>query len=128
MNKRVTGIGGVFFKAENPEKLKEWYRTHLGIESETWGAVFNWGNEKGEEVTGSTAWSVFKPESKKFEPSAKSFMINYRVENMAYLLKSLKEEGLEILEAQEDKDFGSFAWIMDPEGNKIELWEAPAGM
>lgn len=126
--KRVIGIGGVFFKSEDPEALRAWYKKHLGIESESWGAVFRWNTGEGKEVTGSTSWSPFKKDTTYLDPSPKSYMINYRVEDLHGLIKILKEEGLEILGGPEDSEFGKFAWLLDPEGNKIELWEAPQGM
>lgn len=126
--KRVTGIGGVFFKAKDPEALRAWYQKHLGIDSQQWGASFDWKTEDNLEAHGSTAWCPFKQDSKKFEPSSSPFMINYRVADMDALLKVLKEDGVTVLDAEEDKDFGKFGWILDLEGNKIELWEPPAGM
>ncbi|HXT63968.1 MAG TPA: VOC family protein [Pyrinomonadaceae bacterium] len=124
--KRVTGIGGIFFKAKDPEKLKAWYRTHLGIESEAWGAVFNWRDDPGS-ADAATAWSVFSEESKHFEPSEKAFMINYRVANLDELLQQLRADGVDVdPKSGEPSDFGKFGWIMDPEGNRIELWEPPA--
>ncbi len=126
--KRVTGIGGVFFKSENPEKVREWYQKHLGIESEAWGATFDWKSTENPAGVGTTAWNPFKADTTHFAPSEKPFMINYRVGNLTELLKILKEEGVEIIDSQEDADYGKFGWIMDLEGNKIELWEPPQGM
>lgn len=121
--KRVTGIGGVFFKAENPEQIRNWYATHLGIVMQgDHGAVFTWGKE-GSDVPGSTAWCPFKNSTGYFKPSGKDFMFNYRVENLEALLISLREEGVVVVGEMEVYDYGKFAWIMDPEGNKIELWE-----
>lgn len=122
--KRVTGIGGVFFKAKDPEKLKAWYRTHLGIESESWGAVFHWRDDP-RSADASTAWSIFPEETKYFEPSVKPFMINFRVEDLNWLLTQLRDEGVEVNSKAEESDFGKFSWVMDPEGNRIELWEPP---
>jgi predicted enzyme related to lactoylglutathione lyase len=122
--KRVTGIGGVFFKAKDPEKLKAWYRTHLGIESESWGAVFNWRDDP-RSADASTAFSVFPEETKYFEPSTKPFMINFRVADLAWLFTQLQAEGVEFDPKIEESDFGKFGRIMDPEGNRIELWEPP---
>jgi predicted enzyme related to lactoylglutathione lyase len=124
--KRVTGIGGIFFKAKDPEKLKAWYRTHLGIESEAWGAVFHW-HEDPRSADAATAWNVFPDETKYFEPSKTPFMINYRVDNLTELLSALRTEGVEVdPKSGEDSDFGKFGWVMDPEGNRVELWEPPA--
>ena len=122
--KKVTGIGGVFFKAKDPEKLKAWYRTHLGIESESWGAVFHWRDDPRSD-DGSTAWSVFAEETKHFEPSKKSFMINFRVADLDALLAKLRNEGVTVDERADKSEFGYFGWAMDPEGNRIELWEPP---
>ena len=123
--KRVTGIGGVFFKAKDPEKLKAWYRTHLGIESESWGAVFHWRDDP-RSADASTAWSVFTEETKYFAPSEKPFMINYRVADLNGLLDQLRTEGVEVDPKVDESEFGKFGWVMDPEGNRIELWEPSA--
>jgi predicted enzyme related to lactoylglutathione lyase len=122
--KRVTGIGGIFFKAKDPEKLKAWYRTHLGIESESWGAVFHWRDDP-RSADASTAWSVFTEETKYFEPSKKPFMINFRVEDLDWLLTQLRAESVEVNAKSEESEFGKFSWVMDPEGNRVELWEPP---
>lgn len=122
--KRATGIGGIFFKAKDPEKLKAWYRTHLGIESESWGAVFQWRDDPRSD-DGSTAWSVFTEETKYFEPGKKPFMINFRVADLHWLLDQLRAEGVEVDPKVEESEFGKFSWVMDPEGNRIELWEPP---
>ena len=124
--KRVTGIGGVFFKAKDPEKLREWYRTHLGIEAESWGAVFHWRDDDPRSDDGATAWSVFPEETKHFEPCKKAFMINYRVDDLNWLLTQLRAEGVEVDEKTDESEFGKMGWAMDPEGNRIELWEPPA--
>ena len=124
--KRVTGIGGIFFKAKDPEQLKAWYRTHLGIESEAWGAVFHWRDDP-RSADAATAWNVFPDDTKYFEPSKTPFMINYRVDNLTELLSALRAEGVEVdPKSGEDSDFGKFGWVMDPEGNRVELWEPPA--
>ena len=122
--KRVTGIGGVFFKSEDPEKLYAWYEKHLGLKREPHGqgVSLQWDDPKGV-----TAWALFKKDTKYFNPSQSSFMINYRVDDLDALLAALKEEGVEIDPKREDADYGRFAWIMDPEGNRIELWEPPKG-
>ena len=121
--KRVTGIGGVFFKSKDPAKTKDWYDKHLGIESGEYGAGFKWRSEEKPDETGYTAWSVFDEDSDYFNPAKKPFMINYRVENLVELLKVLAEEGVEVVGKMEEYSYGKFGWIMDPDGNKIELWE-----
>lgn len=123
--KRVTGIGGVFFKAKDPEKLYQWYEKHLGIKREPHGQGANllWKDavsEGGPE--GSTVWAIFPDSTKYFNPSTANFMVNYRVDNMAALLAVLREEGIKI-EGEQNESYGRFAWIMDPEGNRIELYE-----
>jgi predicted enzyme related to lactoylglutathione lyase len=122
---RVTGIGGIFFKAQNPETLREWYRKHLGIESESWGGfAFQWQADP-RSASGATIWSPFAADTKYFEPSDKPFMINFRVGDLQSLLTELRAEGIEVEANPEESDFGKFAWVMDPEGNRIELWEPP---
>jgi predicted enzyme related to lactoylglutathione lyase len=121
--KRVTGIGGVFFKCENPAQQKEWYRKHLGIDAGEYGAMFESRDIDIPEKKITTVWSTFKKETEYFLPSTKEFMFNYRVENLTELLKTLREEGVTVMDKVEEYEFGKFGWIMDPEGNKIELWE-----
>ncbi len=121
--KRVTGIGGVFFKASDRGKLIEWYDKHLGIKADPeHGTAFEWREKDDPQKTGMTAWSLFKEESKYFE---RQFMINYRVDDLDALLKALEAEGVRIDPKRESADYGKFAWIYDPEGNRIELWEPP---
>jgi len=124
MKKRVTGIGGVFFKCADPKAQKEWYNKHLGLDAGDYGAVFEWRESENPEKQGQTAWNTFKAETKYFEPSTKDYMINYRVENLVELLEELKKEGVTQVGELQVYDYGKFAHIMDPEGNKIELWEA----
>lgn len=124
--KRVTGIGGVFFKAENPAAIKEWYEKHLGIENSQYGTLFKWRDNENPEERGSTVWSPFKADTEYFAPSQKQWMINYRVENLAQLLNLLRSEGVTVVGEMEEYEYGKFGWILDPEGNKIELWEPPA--
>jgi predicted enzyme related to lactoylglutathione lyase len=125
MKKRVIGIGGIFFKCKDNDQMREWYTRHLGIESESWGAVFKWRrHDKPEEET-YTAWSPFKGDTDYFSPSEHDYMINYQVENLEELLKTLKAEGVQIIGEMQDTEFGKFGWILDPEGRKIELWEPP---
>jgi predicted enzyme related to lactoylglutathione lyase len=121
--KRVTGIGGVFFKSENPRKLKEWYKVHLGLNTDDYGTVFEWYQGADSTRKGFTQWSPFIETTKYFEPSQKDFMMNYRVHDLATLVELLKAEGVAILDTIETYDYGKFVHITDPEGNKIELWE-----
>ncbi len=121
--KRVTGIGGLFFKCKDPEKTKSWYKDHLGIHSDQYGAMFHWRQASGPEKPGCTVWNPFQEKSDYFAPSEKSFMFNYRVHDLEKLLVLLKEEGVQIVGEMESYDYGKFAWIMDPDGHKIELWE-----
>lgn len=123
MKKRVTGIGGIFFKSEDPQASKEWYKKHLGIESGKYGGTFEWRHAVAPDKKGFTAWSVFDKNTEYTNPSKKDFMINYRVENLEELLKVLKAEGVEIVGKMEVFEYGKFGWIMDPNGIKIELWE-----
>jgi len=126
--KRVTGIGGVFFHAKDPVALRAWYKRHLGIDVQSWGgAAFDWTDESGKPTGGTTAWCIGAADSKQFAPSTSSFMVNYRVDDLAALLKALREEGCQVLDKTDDSDFGKFGWVMDPEGNKVELWQPPAG-
>ncbi|MEW7278258.1 VOC family protein [Aquimarina sp. 2201CG1-2-11] len=121
MKKRVTGIGGIFFKSTNPNKTKEWYRNHLGLNTDQYGCTFWWKDKEGNDC--STQWSPFKDDTTYFEPSKKGFMMNFRVENLVGLIETLKKEGVTVIDKIEEYDYGKFGWIVDPEGNKIELWE-----
>lgn len=121
--KRVTGIGGVFFKCQDTEKIKEWYKTHLGLPVDKYGVSFEWREDADPEKKGTTQWSPFSDKTKYFEPSSKEFMINYRVDNLEALVEELKKEGVTILDSIETYDYGKFVHILDIEGNKIELWE-----
>ena len=121
MKNRVTGIGGVFFKTKDPKAVKEWYNRHLGLNTDQWGCTFWWKDKDGNDC--STQWSPFKEDTTHFEPSKKDFMMNYRVENLEELLKTLKAEGVTVMDEIQIADEGKFGWIMDVEGNKIELWE-----
>lgn len=121
--KRVTGIGGVFFKSKDPKAVNEWYKTHLGFETTPYGTSFEWMDKDNPEKKGTTVWNPFKQDTKYFEPSEKEFMINYRVEDLEALVAQLKTEGVTIVDQIETYDYGKFVHIMDPEGNKIELWE-----
>jgi len=124
MKKRVIGIGGVFFKCKDPAKTREWYGKHLGLVTNDYGSTFEFRNAEKPEEPNFLQWSTFKEDTDYLEPSKAEFMINYRVENLAELVKVLKEEGIEIVDEIAVYDYGKFVHIMDPEGNKIELWEA----
>ena len=121
--KSVTGIGGIFFKCKDPKQMREWYKTHLGLNTDQYGAVFEWRQGADSTKKGFTQWSPFKESTKYFEPSTKDFMINYRVENMQGLVEQLKKEGVTVADTIESASYGKFVHIMDIEGNKIELWE-----
>jgi predicted enzyme related to lactoylglutathione lyase len=126
--RRVTGIGGIFFKAKDPKALAEWYRKHLGIDVQEWGgATFLWQTSDNPEPHGCTVWSLFPGDTKYLEPSESPFMVNYRVEDLGALLEVLKTEGCHVIDKTEDSEFGKFGWVLDPEGNKVELWEPPVG-
>ena len=121
--KKVIGIGGIFFKSKDPEKIKEWYQKNLGLKTDKYGTMFEFRNADDPEQIGYLQWSPFSDKTEYFEPSKKEFMINYRVENLENLLEELAKEGVEIIGEMETYEYGKFAHIMDPEGNKIELWE-----
>ena len=120
--KKVTGIGGIFFKCKDPDKVKEWYNKHLGLVTDQYGSLFEW-KTSDENKKAYTQWSPFKEDTGYFKPSEKQFMINYRVENLVELVKELKQSGVEVVDEIEEYEYGKFVHIMDPEGNKIELWE-----
>jgi predicted enzyme related to lactoylglutathione lyase len=123
---RVTGIGGIFFKARDPEALRDWYRQHLGLDIQEWGGVTfraSGASDNGEAVT---VWSIFPSTSNHFAPGSAAFMINYRVDNLADMLNSLRSQGCTVDERIEESEFGKFGWAQDPEGNRLELWEPPA--
>jgi predicted enzyme related to lactoylglutathione lyase len=121
--KKVTGIGGIFFKCKDPNKMKEWYKTNLGLDAGPYGASFEWYEEADSTKKAVTQWSPFKETSKYFDPSTKDFMINYRVANLEALVEDLKKAGVTILDDMQSFDYGKFIHILDEEGNKIELWE-----
>ena len=121
--KRVTGLGGIFFRSDDPQKIREWYSSHLGFSIDEYGTSFEWRKADNPEQKGYTVWSPFKKDSNYFSPSTKDFMINLRVQNLEELLIELKNEGVEIVGELQIYEYGKFAHIMDPEGNKIELWE-----
>ena len=121
---KVTGIGGVFFKSRTDGKaLAKWYQEHLGVALEDWGgAILRWPDDKAEDK-GLTVWHIAEKESQWFSPSDSSFMINYRVDNLGEMIAQLRAGGVEVIRGPESHENGQFAWIMDPEGNKVELWE-----
>ncbi len=121
--KRVTGIGGIFFKADNPKLLKEWYEKHLGMKMDDYGTIFEWRQGADSSKAGFTQWSVFPSKTSYFEPSKKEYMINYRVENLDRLYEQLQAERVQIVDKVETFEYGKFLHITDIEGNKIELWE-----
>lgn len=121
--KKVTGIGGIFFKCKDPNKVKEWYQKHLGLNTNPYGASFEWYQDADSTKKGLTQWTPFPETTKYFDPSTKDFMINYRVENLVELVEELKKEGVTVVDQIETFDYGKFVHIIDVEGNKIELWE-----
>jgi predicted enzyme related to lactoylglutathione lyase len=124
--KRVTGIGGIFFKANDPAALQAWYKTHLGVDVQAWGGTaFRWVDDAGEPVGGTTAWCIGDGGS--FAPGKASFMVNYRVADLDGLLAQLRSEGCQVLDQTDESEFGKFGWAIDPEGNKVELWQPPDG-
>ena len=121
--KKVTGIGGIFFKCKDPKAINEWYKTHLGFDTSPYGTSFEWREAEDSTKKGVTQWNPFPESTKYFEPSTREFMINYRVDNLETLVAQLKEEGVTIVDNIEDSDYGKFVHIIDIEGNKIQLWE-----
>ena len=121
--KKVTGIGGVFFKCKNPKKVNQWYKKHLGLNTDEYGTTFEWRLENDGTKKGFTQWSPFDESTDYFQPSQKEFMINYRVENLEALVEKLRNNGVTITDSIESFDYGKFVHILDVEGNKIELWE-----
>jgi predicted enzyme related to lactoylglutathione lyase len=121
--KKATGIGGVFFKSKDSRKMREWYKLHLGLNTNQYGAVFEWRQGADSTKKGFTQWSLFGEKTKYFEPSTKDFMINYRVENLEGLVEQFRKDSVTIVDTMVTVDYGKFIHIMDIEGNKIELWE-----
>jgi len=121
--KKVTGIGGIFFKCKDPKKIREWYETNLGLNTNQYGAVFEWRQGADTTKKGFSQWSPFNDKTKYFEPSTKDFMINYRVENIEALIEQLNKNGVTVVDTIVTVEYGKFVHIMDIEGNKIELWE-----
>lgn len=125
---RVTGIGGIFFKAKDAPALRAWYKRHLGIDVQEWGGTaFLWAGADGKPTGGTTVWSIGPDKNDYFAPSTASFMVNYRVEDVHALVKELKSEGCNVLDKIDESEYGKFAWVIDPEGNKVELWQPPEG-
>jgi predicted enzyme related to lactoylglutathione lyase len=125
-SKRVTGVGGIFFKAKDSKKLVAQYEKHLGIKPEQEGsttAMFQWREEEHPDHFGQTVWAIFPHDTKYFDPGSSPFMINFRVSNLKQVLEQLRKEGVRVDDNIGEYDFGKFGWIMDPEGNRIELWE-----
>ncbi|MGN6518917.1 MAG: VOC family protein [Dokdonella sp.] len=126
--KRVTGIGGIFFKSRDPKALGAWYKRHLGIDVQAWGgAAFRWNGPDNPDGVGTTAWNPFPEDTGYFAPSTASFMINYRVDDLHALLAALRAEGVQVEDRVEESEYGTFGWAVDPDGNKFELWQPPAG-
>jgi predicted enzyme related to lactoylglutathione lyase len=126
--KRVTGIGGVFFKARDPKALGEWYREHLGVPLEPWGgAVFPWQSADNPQGVGTTVWNPFAQDTTYFGPGPSSCMVNFRVHDLHALLDALRAEGCSVDDKVEESEYGKFAWVTDPEGNRVELWQPPPG-
>ena len=121
MKKRVTGIGGIFFKSKDPKASKDWYKKYLDFNTDDYGCTFWWKDKEGNDA--STQWSPFKDDTNYFEPSTKDFMFNYRVADLETLIKNLRDEGVTIVDNMQTYEYGKFAWILDNENNKIELWE-----
>ncbi|RRB02033.1 VOC family protein [Larkinella rosea] len=121
--KKVTGIGGIFFKCDDPQKMKDWYAQHLGLPVNEYGTLFKWRDSDDPSKEGTTVWGAFDKSTSYFEPSKKDFMINYRVENLEGLVEELKSNGVTILDEIAVYDYGKFVHVLDPEGNRVELWE-----
>ena len=121
--KKVTGIGGIFFKCKDPKAVNEWYKTHLGFDTSPYGTSFEWREIEDSSKKGLTQWNPFAETTKYFEPSTKDFMINYRVADLESLVEELKKEGVTVVDKIEPSDYGKFVHIIDIEGNKIQLWE-----
>ena len=121
MKNRVTGLGGFFFKTKDPNAIKQWYNKHLGLNTDQYGCTFWWKDKEGQDC--STQWSPMKDDTNYFKPSKSHFMMNFRVENLEELLKVLRLEGVTVVGEIEEYSYGKFGWILDPDGNKLELWE-----
>ena len=124
--KKVTGIGGIFFKCDDPKKMNEWYAQNLGLPVQSWGTMFKWRDAEDPDKESYTVWSPFAADTKYFEPSKKDFMINYQVDDLEALVEQLKADGVTFIDELVDSEYGKFIHLVDPEGNKIELFQ-PAG-
>jgi predicted enzyme related to lactoylglutathione lyase len=125
---KVTGIGGIFFKTKDPKALGQWYAQHLGIDVQPWGgATFPWREADDPERSGSTHWSLFSADTKYLDPSTATFMLNYRVADLDAMVAQLRAAGVTVDDKIEDSEYGRFGWGMDPDGNRFELWQPPAG-
>ena len=123
---KVIGIGGILFKSKNPEKTKEWYQENLGLPTDQWGTMFKSRDIDNPDQVNYLQWSPFDKKTDYFDPSKKEFMINYRVQNIEEFVKVLKDKEITVLDEITEYDgIGKFVHILDPEGNKIELWELP---
>lgn len=120
---RITGIGGIFFKSDNPDKMRAWYNKTFALNSDQHGHSFTWKKKEDPQRNGYTVWNIFDAKTDYFKPSTQQYMINYRVENLEELLIEMKQEGVEIVGEMEEYEYGKFAWALDPDGNKMELWE-----
>ena len=125
--KRVISLGGIFFKSKNPAALRDWYAKHLDFDVEDWGCKFEWRSPNADTGEAYSVWSPFREDTLYFDPSPKPFMLNFVVHDLYALRELLKNEGVTVFEETEESEFGKFGWIMDPEENKIELWEPPKG-
>jgi predicted enzyme related to lactoylglutathione lyase len=126
--KRVTGIGGIFFKAKDAPALRAWYQRHLGVDVQSWGGTaFSWADAEGKPTGGTTVWSISGEDGSQFAPGKASFVINYRVADLHGLIAALRAEGCNVLDKVDDSEYGKFGWVIDPEGNKVELWQPPDG-
>ncbi|HTN16315.1 MAG TPA: VOC family protein [Chitinophagaceae bacterium] len=121
--KKVTGLGGIFFKCEDPKAMNEWYAKNLGLPTSPYGTTFNWRHDEDPSRKGTTVWSTFPQTTQYFNPSVKPFMINYRVEDLVALVAELKKDNVSIVDEIAEYDYGKFVHVLDPEGNIIELWE-----
>ncbi|WP_297335272.1 VOC family protein [Algoriphagus sp.] len=123
MSRKVTGIGGIFFKVKDPDATKSWYAQNLGLNVDRYGTAFEWRSTENPDQKGFSQWSPMKEDTSYFEPSTKDFMVNYRVENLPKLLEELKRNGVRILDEIQEFEYGKFVHILDPDGHAIELWE-----
>jgi predicted enzyme related to lactoylglutathione lyase len=125
---RVLGVGGIFFRSRNPERLGDWYRENLGLQTEAWGTTHGTSFAPAEMPASSfTVWSAFESGTEYFGNSGQAFMINLVVDDLDAALRNVKAGGAKVLDAREEEDFGRFGWFVDPDGNRVELWEPPEG-